>query len=71
MLNLPRKMRIAVLSDPNNFHTQKWVRALAKAGAEVIVMSYDAYEQQEIPAIRLSPPIGRNGRYSYLDYLHG
>jgi glycosyltransferase involved in cell wall biosynthesis len=64
-------MRIAVLSDPNNFHTQKWVKALQKAGAEVIVMSFDAPIDCDFPAIQLEPPIGRGKGYSYLDYLRG
>jgi glycosyltransferase involved in cell wall biosynthesis len=64
-------MRIAVLSDPNNFHTQKWVKALQKAGAEVIVMSFDAPTDCDFPAIQLKPPIGRGKSYSYLDYLRG
>ncbi len=64
-------MRIAVLSDPNNFHTQKWAKALLSAGAEVIVMSYDAYLGTELQTLQLQPPIGRQGNYSYLDYLQG
>lgn len=64
-------MRIAVLSDPNNFHTQKWALALQAAGAEVVVMSYDAYAGTAVEAVQLVPPWGRGGRYSYLDYLYG
>ncbi|MEY3441974.1 MAG: hypothetical protein RLZZ519_255 [Bacteroidota bacterium] len=64
-------MRIAVLSDPNNFHTQKWVKALQKAGAEVVVMSFDEAWEPAFEAIRLQPPIGRGKGYSYLDYLRG
>ncbi|MBL0018339.1 MAG: glycosyltransferase family 4 protein [Bacteroidetes bacterium] len=64
-------MRIAVLSDPNNFHTQKWVKALQKAGAEVVVMSFDPSNATEFEAIQLKPPVGRGKGYSYLDYLRG
>lgn len=64
-------MRIAILSDPNNFHTQKWAKALENAGADVVVMSFDTYEGSDLMAIQLKPPIGRNGKYSYLDYLRG
>ncbi len=64
-------MRIAVLSDPNNFHTQKWALALQAAGAEVVVMSYERYAGTELQAVQLLPPIGSPGNYSYLDYLRG
>jgi glycosyltransferase involved in cell wall biosynthesis len=64
-------MRIAVLSDPNNFHTQKWALALQAAGAEVVVMSYDRYWGAELNAVQLSPPVGRSGKYSYIDYVRG
>lgn len=64
-------MRIGVLSDPNNFHTQKWVKALQKAGAEVFVFSFDSYSKQDIKAIQLPTPIGKKPSYSYLDYLFG
>jgi glycosyltransferase involved in cell wall biosynthesis len=64
-------MRIAVLSDPNNFHTQKWVKALQLAGAEVVVISYDPAEGLEFEAVQLTPPSGKKGVFSYLDYLRG
>ena len=64
-------MRIAVLSDPNNFHTQKWAKALQNAGAEVVVVSYESYSGSDLTSIQLRPPLGRNGKYSYLDYLRG
>ncbi|HEX2898436.1 MAG TPA: glycosyltransferase family 4 protein [Bacteroidia bacterium] len=64
-------MRIAVLSDPNNFHTQKWVKALQKTGAEVVVMSYEAPQSTDFEAVCLRPPHSRGKAYSYLDYLRG
>ena len=35
-------MHIGILSDPNNFHTQKWGTALQNAGAEVTVFSFES-----------------------------
>lgn len=60
-------MRLGVLSDPNNFHTQKWAGALARAGAEVKVFSFNAYLGEEVEAVQV--PLG--GRLSYRDYLRG
>lgn len=65
-------MRIGILSDPRNFHTQKWALALQAAGAEVVVMSYDPVpEGLAFKAIQLVPRSGVAGRYSYLDYVRG
>lgn len=64
-------MRIAILSDPNNFHTRKWAKSLIGQGAEVIVFSFDQAKHQEFPAYRLKPPVGKGKSYSYLDYLRG
>lgn len=65
------EMRIAVLSDPNNFHTRKWALALQRAGAEVVVMSYEKTTHSEFETLQLAPPVGSPGKYSYLDYLRG
>ncbi|HHG84985.1 MAG TPA: glycosyltransferase [Bacteroidetes bacterium] len=64
-------MRIAVLSDPNNFHTQKWVAALVAVGAEVTVFSFEAYQGSKLNAVQLKPPFAYGGGYSYLSYLMG
>ncbi|MEM0996859.1 MAG: glycosyltransferase [Bacteroidota bacterium] len=64
-------MHIAVLSDPNNFHTQKWVRALQDAGADATVFSFEENRHSEIPAVTLPAPYRFRGRYSYLSYLRG
>lgn len=64
-------MHIAVLSDPNNFHTRKWVRALVKAGAQVTVFSFDAGECEGAKTVQLSAPWKLGGKYTYLSYLWG
>lgn len=64
-------MRIAILSDPNNFHTQKWVKGLLNAGNEVVVFSFEGYEGNDFEAVKLKPPMGIGGKYTYLSYLNG
>ena len=60
-------MRIAILSDPTNFHTQKWSTALAAAGAEISVISYNEGHIPGVNCIR----IPFKGKFSYLNYLQG
>ncbi len=62
-------MHVALLNDPNNFHTQKWALALQQAGAQVTVFSYDAPQHQEFPAVRV--PTVQPDTYRYRDYLRG
>ncbi|MFN8397414.1 MAG: glycosyltransferase family 4 protein [Bacteroidia bacterium] len=65
-------MRIAILSDPRNFHTQKWALALQATGAEVVVMSYDPVPTNAaFHAIQLMPRSGVPGKYNYMDYVRG
>ncbi|MEM7040240.1 MAG: glycosyltransferase, partial [Bacteroidota bacterium] len=64
-------MHIALLSDPNNFHTQKWGKALVDAGAQVTVFSFDVDKRGTLPSVRVAPPYARGGRYSYLAYMKG
>lgn len=58
-------MRIAILSDPNNFHTQKWALALQRAGAEVRTFSFDPPAKEGPPHIQLPLP----GKLNYTAYL--
>lgn len=64
-------MHIGVLSDPNNFHTRKWVAALMAAGTRVTVFSFDESHHNEFPAITIEPPVGKPGAFGYQDYLLG
>lgn len=60
-------MRIALLSDPDNFHTQKWAMALQRAGADVCTFSFDPPASEGPPHIQL--PLG--GKLDYTAYLRG
>jgi len=64
-------MRIALLSDPGNFHTRKWVSALIEAGAEVHVFSFNDCGHQEFGWTRIRAPWPMGGRLNYLFYLMG
>jgi glycosyltransferase involved in cell wall biosynthesis len=60
-------MRLALLSDPHNFHTQKWAMALVRAGADVRTFSFD-------PPAATGPPhtqLPLKGKLNYAAYLHG
>ena len=63
-------MHIAVLSDPANFHTQKWARALQNAGAEVTVFSFFDAQIEGIPCVRIEPSYTLNGKLTYASYLY-
>lgn len=61
-------MHIGLLNDPNNFHTQKWGKALRDAGAEVTVFSFDSDQNGGLPSVLV--PNGHDGpAYNYLSYL--
>ncbi|MCB9235322.1 MAG: glycosyltransferase family 4 protein [Bacteroidia bacterium] len=64
-------MHIAILSDPHNFHTQKWAKALQEAGAKVTVFGFEPEGPGTPPYVRLQPRYARAGRASYLSYLAG
>lgn len=61
-------MRIALLNDPNNFHTQKWATALEGAGNEVIVFSFDQDRGSGLRSVTLTPP-GGGPDFNYRAYL--
>lgn len=63
-------MRIAVLSEPSNFHTQKWAKALQAAGADVYIFSFSDYQLDRIPCIKIDPGIALTGRLTYASYLY-
>lgn len=63
-------MHIAVLSDPANFHTQKWARALISAGAKVTIFSFSPYKIEDIPCVQIPPSYTYKGRITYLSYLY-
>lgn len=63
-------LHIGILSQPSNFHCQKWARALQTAGARVSVYSL---EQAQIPGLRtvwLQPPVRWRGRYRFPSYRY-
>lgn len=62
-------MHIALLNDPNNFHTRKWARALQAVGARVTVFSFDADRNSGLDVVQV--PARKPGQYSYRDYLTG
>lgn len=62
-------MHIAILSDPNNFHTRKWAKALERQGSEVTVFSFETNEFPEINAVQIEPAMAPGGNYTYLSYL--
>ena len=62
-------MRIGILSDPNNFHTRKWAKALERAGNEVTVFSFENNHASEIHAIRVKPAFSTGDKFTYLSYL--
>lgn len=63
-------MHIAVLSDPANFHTQKWSTALVKAGAKVTIFSFSDYQFPEVPCVKIEPSYTLNGKITYPSYLY-
>lgn len=63
-------MRIALLNDPNNFHTQKWAAALEGAGAHVTVFSFDEDRDSGLTHVQLPVP-GGGPNFDYRAYLRG
>jgi len=63
-------VHIAVLSDPANFHTQKWSLALQGAGAEVTIFSFSDYEYDQVPCVKIQPRYTVKGRVTYASYLY-
>lgn len=63
-------MHIGLLNDPNNFHTQKWGKALQDAGAKVTVFSFDEDLAGTLPSVRVPTHNGALA-YNYRSYLKG
>lgn len=63
-------MHIAVLSDPSNFHTQKWVKGLSDAGIQVTVFSFFDFQIPDIPCVKIEPAYTIRGRLTYGSYLY-
>jgi glycosyltransferase involved in cell wall biosynthesis len=64
-------MHIGVLSLPGNFHCEKWAKALAAAGAQVTVFSFEGgknFEGTTVKTVELVPPVVWGGRYRYPSY---
>lgn len=63
-------MHIAVLSDPSNFHTQKWVYALKKTGIQVSVFSFFDHQIPGVHCVKIEPEYTIRGRLTYGSYLY-
>ncbi|MEM7660297.1 MAG: glycosyltransferase [Bacteroidota bacterium] len=63
-------MHIAVLSDPGNFHTQKWAKALQRAGVQVTVFSFFAAQIEGVPCVHIPPTYTLQGKLTYGSYLY-
>lgn len=48
-------MHIGILSQPSNFHCQKWANALKKSGNQVTIFSLENFQVENIPCINLNP----------------
>lgn len=62
-------MHIGVLSVPSNFHCRKWAGALAQAGAQVSVFSFERGEIPGVEVVQLPAPVRWAGRYRYPNYF--
>ncbi|MEL6134653.1 MAG: glycosyltransferase, partial [Bacteroidota bacterium] len=63
-------MHIGVLSDPDNFHTRKWVKGLLSQGAKVTVFSFFEGEIPGATCIRIPPQRTIQGKITYFSYLY-
>ena len=66
-----QRMRLGLLSDPDNFHTDKWGSALARAGLDVRVYSFNPPKTSTLPATQIPLPAICGGKLNYLAYLMG
>lgn len=64
-------MRIGLLNEPSNFHTRKWAENLQKAGAEVVIFSFESFTGHlpNITCVQLEPVVGNKGKSNVLSYL--
>lgn len=62
-------MRIAVLAEPDSFHTKKWTQALTEAGQEVVVFSFSDYQIPGIECVKIEPRFTFRGNVTYFSYL--
>ncbi|MEZ4828375.1 MAG: glycosyltransferase family 4 protein [Bacteroidia bacterium] len=63
-------MHIGVLSDPSNFHTQKWALALQRAGAKVTIFSFSDFAWDLVPCVRVRPSWTVGGNITYPSFLY-
>ncbi len=64
-------MHIAVLAEPDSFHTRKWTTALLDAGVKVTVFSFSRFQLPHVTCVPIEPPFARQGGPSYWSYLYG
>lgn len=62
-------MHIGILSDPNNFHTRKWAKALQSQGAMVTVFSLDGGECGTVESVQIVAKGKQPGQFNYATYL--
>lgn len=63
-------MHIGVLSDPANFHTQKWAYGLQDAGAKVTIFSFSDYELPGVTCVKIPPRFTLKGELTYASFLY-
>ncbi|MDP5172007.1 MAG: hypothetical protein NWR72_17290 [Bacteroidia bacterium] len=62
-------MHIAVLAEPDSFHTRKWTSALLALGLKVTVFSFSEYQLPHVPCVQVKPRLSWRGKLSYFSYL--
>ncbi|MDX2245517.1 MAG: glycosyltransferase [Bacteroidia bacterium] len=63
-------MHIGVLSDPGNFHTQKWASALQREGAKVTIFSFSDFVFDKVPCVQVLPSWTVGGKITYPSFLY-
>ncbi len=58
-------MHIGILSQPSNFHCQKWAKALKKVGNQVTIFSLENHQVEYIQCVNLNK---NKESWSYLDF---
>ena len=64
-------LHIGVLSDPANFHTQKWTKALLTTGVKVSVFSFSDATIEGVNCVQVPASWTWKGRITYASYLFG
>ncbi len=62
-------MHIGVLSEPNHFHTRKWIKGLKNTGVKVTLFSLQNKKQEGVETVYISPRYAKKGKLTYASYL--